>query len=307
MDKIPVIILTGPTAVGKTKLSIELAKSLNAEIISADSMQIYRYMDIGSAKISHEEMEGVVHHLIDVVDPNEEFTVSEFKRLATEAIRDIHSRGKTPIVTGGTGLYLNSLIYDMDFGQKDSDPIIREELNKLYNQQGAEYMHDILKSYSEDVASRIHPNNVKRVIRAIEIFKQGGSLGDFSNDLKFNEEFDVKIVVLSRERSILYERINMRVDIMLNQGLIKEVENLHKMGYGKDLVSMKGIGYKEILDYFDGVYDMDRAIELIKQGSRQYAKRQVTWFKRYTDALVLNLDEVIDINEQLKIIKEFCL
>ena len=299
MNKIPIIILTGPTAVGKTNLSIMLAKKLNAEIVSADSMQVYKYMDIGSAKITEKEMDGIKHHLIDIVNPEDEFTVSEFKKYASIAIRDIHSRGKVPIVTGGTGLYLNSLIYDMDFGKTNSDEKIREELVNLYNENGSEYMHNLLKQYSEEAASRIHPNNVKRVIRAIEVYRQGGSLGDFSNDLKPNSEFEPFIIILNRDRSILYDRINHRVDIMFEQGLIKEVAMLKDMGYTKDMVSMKGIGYKEVLDYLDGVYNLDRAIELIKQGSRQYAKRQITWFKRYENSLVLDLDKISDVDSQI--------
>lgn len=305
MNKIPILILTGPTAVGKTKLSIELAKKYDAEIISADSMQIYKYMDIGSAKVTTEEMENIPHHMIDIVEPDVDFSVSEFKALATEKIREIHSRGKLPIVTGGTGLYLNSLIYDMDFGNTFSDESIRDELRDILNKNGIEYLHDILKSYSPEVASRIHPNNTKRVIRAIEVFKLGGDFGDFSNDLKPNDDFDVKIVVLNRDRNVLYNRINLRVDLMFEAGLVEEVERLHNKGYSKDLVSMKGIGYKEILDVFDGLTDMESAKNLIKQKSRNYAKRQITWFKKYDDALWLDMDKCSEVEDQIKIIDKY--
>ncbi|SFE45122.1 tRNA (adenosine(37)-N6)-dimethylallyltransferase MiaA [Peptostreptococcus sp. D1] len=305
MSKIPILILTGPTAVGKTKLSIELAKKYDAEIVSADSMQIYKYMDIGSAKVTTEEMENIPHHMIDIVEPDVNFSVSEFRALAIEKIKKIHSRGKLSIVTGGTGLYLNSLIYDMDFGNTFSDEYIRDELRDILNKNGIEYLHDILKSYSSDVASRIHPNNTKRVIRAIEVFKLGGDFGDFSNDLKPNDSFDVKIVVLNRDRNVLYNRINLRVDLMFDIGLVEEVERLRNMGYSKELVSMKGIGYKEILDVFDGLTDMESAKNLIKQKSRNYAKRQITWFKKYDDALWLDLDKYSEAIDQIKLIDEY--
>ncbi|MEG0249731.1 MAG: tRNA (adenosine(37)-N6)-dimethylallyltransferase MiaA [Peptostreptococcus sp.] len=305
MNKIPVLILTGPTAVGKTNLSIQLAKSLNGEIISSDSMQIYRHMDVGSAKITEKEMDGIKHYLIDVVDPDEEFSVSDFREMAEKYIEDIHNRGKLPIITGGTGLYLNSLIYDMDFGHSNSDEKLRKELYSLYDQHGAEYMHDILSSLSKESADRIHPNNVKRVIRAIEIYKSGGKLGDFSKDLQYNEHIDAKVIVLSRDRKYLYDRINMRVDIMFEQGLLNEVKELKSMGYSQDMVSMKGIGYKEVLDYLDEKETLERTIEIIKQSTRKYAKRQITWFKKYKDALWIDVGEVSGIDEQIKLIENF--
>lgn len=300
MGKIPILILTGPTAVGKTKLSIELAKRMDAEIISCDSSQIYRYMDIGSAKVTKEEMEGIVHHLIDVVDPDEDFSVSDFKERATICIRDIHSRGKKVIVTGGTGLYINSLVYDMDFGKSDSDEKLRAELTNLLENNGKEFMHDILKELDPEAAKRIHPNNAVRVIRAIEVCKLGGKMGDFSKDLKKNEEFDPTIVVLNRDRQVLYDRINLRVDIMFDNGLLKEVQSLMDKGYTKEMTSMKAIGYKEVIDYFDGVYSLEEAREKIQHGSRRYAKRQITWFKRYEDALWIDLDTVVDLDDQIK-------
>lgn len=305
MNKIPVLILTGPTAVGKTKLSVELAKALDGEIISADSMQIYRHMDIGSAKVREDEMSGVKHYMIDIIDPDEEFSVSDFKEQSERLIEEIHNRGHLPIITGGTGLYLNALIYDMDFGNSNSDEKLREDLYALYGENGKEYMHNMLKELSPESAERIHPNNVKRVIRAIEIYKLGGELGDFSKDLRLNDKIDAKIVILNRDRKILYERINLRVDLMFEDGLLDEVSKLKDMGYTQDMVSMKGIGYKEVLDYFDGKADLETTKDIIKQSSRKYAKRQLTWFRKYKDALCMDLDEITDIEEEIKLIKEY--
>lgn len=304
-DKIPILILTGPTAVGKTALSIELAKILGGEIISADSMQIYRKMDIGSAKISQEEMDSVVHHMIDVVDPDEDFSVADFHDMASQIISDIHKRGKLAIVTGGTGLYLNSLVYDMDFGGTNSDPSIRKDLEEILNDKGKDYLYRLLQDLSPEAAKRIHPNNTKRVIRAIEIYKTGGDMGDFSNDLKYNPKFDAKIIVLNRDRSILYDRINQRVDMMFDMGLLDEVKGLHQMGYTSQMQSMKGIGYKEVLEYFDGKMTLEESIDILKQGTRRYAKRQITWFKRYENALWLDLDKVTELDDQIEAIKDF--
>ena len=294
MKKIPLIILTGPTAVGKTALSIELAKDLNAEIISADSMQIYEYMDVGSAKVTKEEMDGVIHHLIDEVKPDYAFSVSEFQKRANKYIKDIDDRGKKVLVTGGTGLYLNSLIYDMDFAKSNSNSKLREELELELKENGIDYMHEKLRALDEDAANRIHKNNTKRVIRALEVCLSGEKMNDFSKDLKFNEKYNPIIIVLNREREHLYERINKRVDIMMDNGLIDEVKNLLKMGYTKDMISMQGIGYKEIIKYLDGEYTLDEAIDIIKRDSRRYAKRQLTWFRRYDDAKWFNLDEYSD-------------
>ncbi|MDK8278215.1 tRNA (adenosine(37)-N6)-dimethylallyltransferase MiaA [Peptostreptococcus anaerobius] len=304
-DKIPILILTGPTAVGKTALSIELSKVLGGEIISADSMQIYRKMDIGSAKISQEEMDSVVHHMIDVVDPDEDFSVADFHDMASQIISDIHKRGKLAIVTGGTGLYLNSLVYDMDFGGTNSDPSIRKDLEEILNDKGKDYLYRLLQDLSPEAAKRIHPNNTKRVIRAIEVYKTGGDMGDFSNDLKYNPKFDAKIIVLNRDRSILYDRINQRVDMMFDMGLLDEVKGLHQMGYTSQMQSMKGIGYKEVLEYFDGKMTLEESIDILKQGTRRYAKRQITWFKRYENALWLDLDKVTELDDQIKAIKDF--
>lgn len=291
MNKIPLIILTGPTAVGKTDLSIKLSKSLNAEIISADSMQIYKYMDIGSAKITKEEMDNVVHHMIDEVTPDVPFSVSEFQTRSEKYINDIHERRKRVLVTGGTGLYLNSLIYNMDFAKSDANNEIREKLEKELEENGIDYMHEKLRSLDEDAANRIHKNNTKRVIRAIEVCLSGNKMNDFSKDLRYNEKYKPIIIVLNRDREVLYQRINKRVDIMLENGLLDEVKKLLEMGYTKDMISMQGIGYKEMIKYLDGEYTYDEAVEIIKRDSRRYAKRQITWFKRYQDVKWFDLDE----------------
>lgn len=296
MKKIPLIILTGPTAVGKTALSIELAKDLDAEIISADSMQIYEYMDIGSAKVTEEEMEGVVHHMIDEVKPDFPFSVSEFQNRANKYIKEIANKGKKVLVTGGTGLYLNSLIYNMDFAKSNSNSKIREELEKELEEKGIDYMHEKLKSLDSDAASRIHKNNTKRVIRAIEVCLDGKKMQDFSSDLKYNEEYLPIIIVLNRDREILYSRINKRVDIMMESGLVEEVKKLLQMGYDKNLISMQGIGYKEIVKYLEGEYTLDEAVEIIKRDSRRYAKRQITWFKRYENSKWFDLDNYNNID-----------
>ncbi len=295
----PLIILTGPTAVGKTDLSIQLAKAVDAEIVSADSMQIYKYMDIGSAKVTEEEMQGVKHYLVDEIEPDMPFSVSEYKRMAEEYIDEISSRGKNVIVTGGTGLYLNSLIYDMDFGKSDANQELRDKLNKELEENGPAYMYEKLVSLDKDAAERIHPNNTKRVIRAIEVAMSGEKMNDFSNDLRYNKKYRPIIIVLNRDRQALYDRINLRVDIMLKNGLIEEVKGLLEKGYTKDMISMQGIGYKEIIKYFDGEYTLEEAIEIIKRDSRRYAKRQLTWFRRYEDAKWFEIDK-FDSAEELK-------
>lgn len=300
MKKIPLIILTGPTAVGKTALSIELAKDLNAEIISADSMQIYEYMDIGSAKVTKEEMDGVTHHMIDEVKPDFPFSVSEFQERANKYIKEVANKGKNVLVTGGTGLYLNSLIYNMDFAKSNSNSKIREELEKELKDKGIDYMHDKLKSLDSEAACRIHKNNTKRVIRALEVCLDGKKMQDFSNDLRYNEEYLPIIIVLNRDREILYNRINKRVDIMMESGLIEEVKKLLSMGYDKNLISMQGIGYKEIIKYLEVEYTLDEAVEIIKRDSRRYAKRQITWFKRYKDSEWFDLEKY----DNMELLKE---
>lgn len=294
MKKIPLVILTGPTAVGKTNLSIQLAKKMNMEIISADSMQIYKFMDVGSAKVTEDEMNGVKHYLIDEVTPDYSFSVSEFQERANDYINQIVKKGKLPLVTGGTGLYLNSLIYNMDFAKSDADNELREMLRVELEENGIDYMYEKLKSLDEEAANRIHKNNTKRVIRAIEVCMSGKKMSDFSNDLKLNEKYEPIIIVLNRDREHLYRRINKRVDIMISQGLEDEVKTLLNMGYSSDLVSMQGIGYKEIIKYLNNEYTYEEAIEIIKRYSRRYAKRQLTWFRRYENAKWFDLDNYND-------------
>lgn len=288
------VILTGPTAVGKTSLSIDIAKEINASIISADSMQIYEYMDIGSAKIKKEEMQNIKHYLIDEVKPDFSFSVSEFQKKAKNYIKEIQKSNKNVIITGGTGLYLNSLIYDMDFAKSNSNNYLREKLQKELSEKGIDYMHDKLKSLDPDSASRIHKNNTKRVIRAIEVCLSGNKMSDFSNDLKLNKDYDIEIIILNRDRENLYKRINYRVDSMFENGLIDEVKKLLSMGYKKDLTSMQGIGYKEVIKYLENEYSLKEAIEIIKRDSRRYAKRQLTWFRKYKEGKWFNLDEYKD-------------
>ncbi|MEJ8553306.1 tRNA (adenosine(37)-N6)-dimethylallyltransferase MiaA [Tepidibacter sp. Z1-5] len=291
MGKIPVVFIAGPTAVGKTDLSINLAKELNGEIISADSMQIYKYMDIGTAKITEDEMCGVKHYLIDEVEPDVEFSVVDFQKRAKTYINEIYENGKIPIIAGGTGLYINSLIYDMDFTKSKGNTKLRDELQKEADEYGVEYLHNKLKELDEKSAKRIHPNNVKRVIRAIEVCLDGNEkIGDFKNDVKFNEDYYPILIILNRDREYLYERINKRVDIMINQGLLKEVNKLLEMGYDAKMTSMQAIGYKEIIKAIKEDYSIEDAIELIKRDSRRYAKRQITWFKRYDFAKWIDLD-----------------
>ncbi|MEG2738631.1 tRNA (adenosine(37)-N6)-dimethylallyltransferase MiaA [Clostridium sp.] len=291
-----ILVITGPTAVGKTELSIRLAKKLNGEIISADSMQIYRYMDIGSAKIKSEEMEGVTHHLIDIVNPKEPFSVADYKRLGEKCINDIVRRGKLPIIVGGTGLYINALTCNMDFTDAESDYEYRAELESLADKFGNLYIHNMLKSIDEESYIKIHENNRKKVIRALEVYKLTGkpfSSFDAGNDF-YNSDYNVHYYVLNMDRTNLYSRINKRVDIMIDSGLEKECIKLKQMGYNSSMQSMQGIGYKEMLYYLDNKLSLDECIEMIKKGSRNYAKRQLTWFRRDPRANFLNKDELND-------------
>lgn len=289
----PLIILTGPTAVGKTALSIKLAKSIGGEIISADSMQVYRHMDIGSAKITKEEMEGVPHYLIDVLDPAEEFNVTIFQKMAKQAVEEIYSHGRIPIVTGGTGFYIQALLYDIDFNPNEEDSSIREELEKLGEEMGSEFLHNLLQSVDPESANEIHANNRKRVIRAIEYYRLTGErISEHNKQEKQKKSpYDFLYYVIHTDRSHLYHRIDQRVDLMAEQGLIKEVMGLKEMGCTRNMVSMQGIGYKEILDYLQGDCTLEEALYTIKRDTRHFAKRQVTWFKRERDVRWLNLPD----------------
>lgn len=292
-------ILAGPTGVGKTDISIKLAKKLNGEIISADSMQIYKYMDIGSAKITNEETNNINHYLIDIVEPHESFNVAQFKEVAEECINKIHSENKLPMVVGGTGLYINSLIYDYNFTEADKDEEYRVYLENLAAEKGNDYVHEMLKDIDSESYNKIHANNLKRVIRALEVYKlTGKTIGEYSMDKECYEiPYNLHYFVLTMDREKLYNRIDKRVDIMLEKGLIDEVERLRAMGYTEEMQSMQGIGYKEILYYLEGKISLDEAIYLIKKGSRNYAKRQLTWFRREKHAHWINKDNFSSEND----------
>ncbi len=298
-----VIFLVGPTAVGKTDLSIRLAQALDGEIVSTDSVQIYQKCDIGSAKPTSEELAMVKHHMIDCLDPRMSFSVSEYQAMAKPIIKDIIKRGKTPIVTGGTGLYTNALLFDMDFGQAIEDLPFRKEMETFAEVEGALKLHEKLKAIDPDAAAKIHFNNKRRVIRALEINHiTGANMKDFKKDPVKTSDYDYLLIGLTRNRLKLYARIEKRVDMMLNEGLIEEVESLKKMGIDDTYQSMQGIGYKEVLSYLDNHYDYDTMVKLLKQNTRHYAKRQMTWFRRYDDIVWLSLDEVKSIEEQLSTI-----
>lgn len=285
------IAVAGPTAVGKTKYAIETAKAFNGEIVSCDSMQIYKYMNIGSAKPTPEEQAEVKHWLVDEIDPKEPFSVARYAQMAKAAIEDIFSRGKTPVIEGGTGLYLNSLLYEMDFSGASVDTELRDTLLNEAELFGPEYIYNKLKEADPKAAERIHPNNVKKVIRALEGAISGKNIVDFKNCQEKCKDYDTILIGLTRNRPELYDRINQRVDIMIEEGLFHEVEELLEMGLDESDISMKGIGYKEIIGYFDGLYGQKEAIELIKKNSRHLAKRQLTWFRRYEDTKWFNLSE----------------
>lgn len=285
-------ILGGPTGVGKTELSLKIAKALNGEIISADSMQIYKYMDIGSAKIKKEEMQGIPHHLIDFVDPHLSFSVAEYKCLAEKKIEEIYSKGKTPIIVGGTGLYINSILYNYDFNLSYKDEAFRKEMEKVSIDKGKEYLHNMLKDIDPSSYEKLYPNDVKRVIRALEVYKlTGKTITQINLDKESSLAYKPRYYVLTMEREILYKRINQRVDIMLENGLLEEVLNLKNMGLTADMQSMKGIGYKEILLYYMGETTLEEAISAIKQGSRNYAKRQLTWFRKDPNVIFIDKEE----------------
>lgn len=275
-----VYIIAGPTAVGKSSAAISLAKKLDGEIVNCDSVQLYKYMDIGSAKPSDEELKEVPHHLFGIVTPDYVMTAATYQKLAFAVINNILSRGKTPIVVGGTGLYLNSILYDMDFATKEEDNHRRIELEKMAEAKGPEYMHNYLSGLDPESAARIHPNNVRKVIRAIEAFEQGDGIKSL-RECRLNPDYEFRLFALSMEREELYNRINGRVLTLVRKGLIDEVKNLRAMGYSKNLSSMKGIGYKELFSFLDGETELKPALLKIMKNTRRYAKRQITWLKRY--------------------------
>lgn len=293
MKKKPLIIITGPTAVGKTSLSIPLARQIGGEIISADSMQVYKEMDIGTAKIKTEEMEGVPHHLIDVLYPDEEFHVVRFQQMAKKAIEQIYQNGNIPIVVGGTGFYIQALLYDIDFSKEEQATEFRLQMEQYAREYGNEALHKKLELVDPISAQKIHANNVKRVIRALEYYEQQKSPISEHNEIQAQKEspYDFLYFVLEHDREVLYDRINRRVDQMIEEGLILEVESLVKKGYAKDLVSMQGIGYKEFFPYFEGQCSLEDVIYKIKLDTRHFAKRQLTWFKREKDVIWLSKKE----------------
>lgn len=288
MDRKPLIILAGPTAVGKTLLSIRLAKETGGEIISADSMQVYRHMDIGSAKITKEEMEGVPHYLVDVLEPEEEFNVVRFQQMAKEAAERIWEKGKIPLVVGGTGFYIQALLYDIDFTENDGDESYRRQLEqKASDEEGASELYEMLKTVDPKAAQEIHPRNIKRIIRALEFYHQTGKKISEHNETQRQREspYNYTYFVLTDERSRLYERIDRRVDLMMEQGLLDEVRYLKERGVRKDSTAMQGLGYKELYAYLEGEYPLDEAVRIIKRDTRHFAKRQLTWFKRERDVI----------------------
>lgn len=286
--KRPLVILTGPTAVGKTKLSVALAKKIGGEIISADSMQVYRHMDIGSAKIRREEMEGIPHYLIDVLEPSEDFNVVVFQRKCRECMERIYDAGKIPVLTGGTGFYIQAVLYGIDFTENEEDTSYRSQLEEIAGREGGPFiLHDMLQKVDEASAASIHANNVKRVIRALEFYRLTGQKISEHNETERAREaaYNACYFVLNDDRERLYERIDRRVEQMLADGLIEEVKALQKMGCHKDMVSMQGLGYKEILAYLGGEISLERAVYLIKRDTRHFAKRQLTWFRREKDVI----------------------
>jgi tRNA dimethylallyltransferase len=313
--KKPMVVLTGPTAVGKTALSIELAKKINGAIISADSMQVYKYMDIGSAKIMPEEMQGIRHYLVDELEPGEEFHIVRFQKMAKQALAEIYANGQIPIIVGGTGFYIQALLYDIDFDKQEADEAFRNEMQQFAEERGAEALHEKLKEIDPVSYETIHANNVKRVIRALEYYHQTGQPISEHNELEHQKEspYNFAYFVLNDDRAKLYDRIEKRVDLMLEHGLLEEVKKLKSMGCNRSMVSMQGLGYKEILDYLDGRCTLEEAVYILKRDTRHFAKRQITWFKREHDVIWLNkpdfaydetriLDEIISILTDKKII-----
>lgn len=298
------IVIVGPTGIGKTSLSLEIASSLNGEIISADSMQIYKYMNIGTAKIKEDEMKNIPHYLIDFLEPDEEFSVSNYRDRTKQIITKINNKDKIPILVGGTGLYVNSIVYDLNFTKVASDEDVRAELENSKNKFGNEYLLNMLREVDPKSADRINVNDTKRIIRAIEIYKITGKPMSLHNNnfRKINDDYNLAMIGLNMDRKKLYDRINHRVDEMIQNGLIDEVKSLIESGYDKNLISMQAIGYKEIIMYLEGSVTLERAIEMIKKGSRNYAKRQLTWFRREDRIKWFNIDKYDNINELSSIV-----
>lgn len=290
----PLVILTGPTAVGKTDLSIKLAKAIDGEIISADSMQVYKKMDIGTAKIMPDEMQGVPHHLIDILEPDEDFNVVLFQQYALSAMEEIYRKGRIPIIAGGTGFYIQALLYDIQFEENNNDDSYRTALSVLAEEKGEKYLHNMLKEVDPEAAEQIHANNRKRVIRALEFYHKTGKQISVHNEEERRREspYNFCYFVLNDDRQVLYDRIDRRVDIMLEHGLVDEVKALMADGYTRNMVSMQGLGYKEIIDYLNSESTLEEAIYILKRDTRHFAKRQLTWFKREKEVTWVNKNEL---------------
>lgn len=306
---IPLLIIVGPTATGKTKLSIELAKYYDGEIISSDSMQIYKKMNIGTAKITNEEKLDIPHYMLDIVEPNEEFSVAEYEKMVKPIIKDINKRGKLPIIVGGTGLYINSIIYTMNFSECINNPDYRNKMKELSKKYGNEFLHAKLKQIDPETARKLHPNDVKRIIRALEVYEFTGkpiSYYQKESGKKLNKDYNPYMIGLNyRDRNILYKKIDNRIDQMIENNLIEEVVNLLKIGYNKSDTSMQALGYKEIVEYLEGKTTLEEAIEKLKKGTRRYAKRQITWFKSYDFIKWFYVDDFHDFKELKKKIIEY--
>lgn len=304
--KTPLLIIAGPTATGKSASAVELALRMGGEVVSADSMQVYRGMDIGSAKVTEEEMRGVPHHLIDCVDPDETWNVVRFKEQARPAVRDIADRGKLPIVCGGTGFYIQALLYDIDFTQMEENAPLRKRLSDMAAEQGPEAVHALLAQRDPASAAAIHPGNVKRVIRALEFIEESGRSIAVHNAEQRQKQSAYRSVffVLTMDRAKLYERINRRVDIMMQKGLLEEVTRLRDMGIARDSTSMQGIGYKQIYGFLEGEYDLEEAVRLIKRDTRHFAKRQLTWFRREKEVLWVDTDRFANREEMWDYMQE---
>ncbi|MCA1320842.1 tRNA (adenosine(37)-N6)-dimethylallyltransferase MiaA [Bacillus tianshenii] len=300
-EKKKVIVIIGPTAVGKTRLSVELAQRVNGEIISGDSMQIYKEMDIGTAKVSKKEMQGVPHYLIDVKEPTEPYSVAEFQQEVRELIDRISEKGCIPIIAGGTGLYIQSVLFDYQFSDVGKNEEIRMRLERQVEEDGMDAVYDELRKIDPISAANIHPNNVRRVIRALEVFHTTGkTMAEFQESQEQELLYDVAFVGLTMDREALYDRINLRVDLMVEQGLFEEVESLYKKGI-RDCQSIQAIGYKELYSYFDGLLTKEQAIDALKQNSRRYAKRQLTWFRNKMDVTWFDMTDAVfeDILEEI--------
>lgn len=300
MTKQKLLVIAGPTAVGKTKLGIECAKLFNGEIISADCMQVYKKLDIGTAKASPDEQVQAVHHMIDFVEPTENFDVAQFKEQAQTLINEISSRGKLPIVVGGTGMYIESLLYPFEFCNSEKNEQIRDKYKKLLNKKGNQYIYDLLAKIDPKTAQKLHPNDTKRVIRALEIYDTTGKPKSEQVQEKISK-YDFKLLFLNTDREVLYDRINKRVDIMLNQGLENEVKSLLSAGITKESQCFQGIGYREFFDYFDKKISYDELVSKIKQDSRNYAKRQITWFRHMKNAEEVDIKNLDDILKSVEI------